>query len=807
MNSEEKRYQKYFCDKYFGAANWEPEVLNRVDALLKGRRRAALLYIEFKYRITTEVELRRSLAQAVLMNKKQEQILDRVALAYRDAAGRDTLQLIDCTDDAVMYNNDINWRAETPSKPSGDAVVHINERLKGRVTTYCGDDIRTLYQQLRDGRGAEILITERNFNVVYEQWKAAVRFRHPVKDEQEVINLFLTDILNGTEYSRQVVEDVNVPTLFGRVKTGERRVDTGEPLFREGTNLSKYKLRSLNADTVRIEYDERLIYTVADAEAYHTFWRKYRRPPEYGEFLRILEHSARLYTDRYRRDTGGEYTPSCFVELQNAILAQHYDMDDFIVCDPCAGVGNLENQFGRDYKPFCYLSTLEQMDVDICHSKEFENAIRFDYLASPAEQPRWKYRGEYLDIREIARREGRKLMVVMNPPYTRKKGFKDDLALVFFDKVMQLQPDVVVYYCRTEFFLRPTVEHFAQTGYRLVSHVFSNAHTTFKLSEWAISQVIFDRQNGAPFDAEHPTIERYEADRKDGKLHRVRIYTYDNIRPQLIKAIEEEIKTKSTGLRLGQWTNQNYCLVLSDRRDSNRLITTHNLAWCLLLKGINFNTHGLYFETSNLTYRGTVDEIPAELFADAVMFSQFYIGMLFTNKEGHRNYIMPFTAQELGCGHNDLNVLYPEGAADLFDSAEPEPPFDFREFLARYRFSAEAMALRQAALGVFRFYHRSPAYAEGRDWNDSFYDITNAIMGKDAGSFRKLDSPDDRRITRVKTTKGTRGFGRQTVASQVPSEALPLFTRFFDARDTLARKINRELLDAGLLLWERENIY
>ena len=34
-----------------------------------------------------------------------------------------------------------------------------------------------------------------------------------------------------------------------------------------------------------------------------------------------------------------------------------------------------------------------------------------------------------------------------------------------------------------------------------------------------------------------------------------------------------------------------------------------------------------------------------------------------------------------------------------------------------------------------------------------------------------------------------------------------IFIEFFDNRDILARKINRQLVESGLLLWERENIY
>ncbi|MBQ6270069.1 MAG: hypothetical protein IJK61_08135, partial [Bacteroidetes bacterium] len=111
-----------------------------------------------------------------------------------------------------------------------------------------------------------------------------------------------------------------------------------------------------------------------------------------------------------------------------------------------------------------------------------------------------------------------------------------------------------------------------------------------------------------------------------------------------------------------------------------------------------------------------------------------------------------------------------------------------------------------AALEIFKFYHNNNEYIN-KDWNDSFYDITNTIMGKDSLSFKELESDNDTRITKTKTTKGTRGFARTTIKYFVNSEYLPMFIHFFDVRDVLARKINKQLVEQKLLLWERENIY
>ena len=788
LKAGEVNYKKDFCMKYFDKRTWSLDVLNQVDVLLQDRKGNYLLYIESKSFITGKAEHREAIAQVILTNKKQEEILTTVALIYRDGDGNDVLELIDCTDDSVMYNNDINWKAEKASSPSTDAIERINDRVRDRTTLFRNEEIRTAYNTLKKGREAIINITEKNVNVVYNQWKKEVRFHEYIADEQELINLFLADLLKRTTY--------------------------GETLVREGTNLFNYRLMFDDGIVDGIKYKGQptsYYYHIEDKEQYNTFWKRYKRPPEKGEFLKIKEHSSTLYTEKYRRDTGGEYTPSCFVEKQNEILSMHYDINEFIVCDPCAGVGNLENQFGKDYKQYCYLSTLAMMDVDTCRIKGFDNAIKYDYFAKK-EQPKWKYRGEELDIQEIARREQRKLMVIMNPPYQQKKGFKNDMAIEFFNKVLELQPDVIVFYCKTEFFLREsTCKHFVASGYHVVSHIFSSAKDTFKLSDWAVSMLVFDKTQGDELTGEHVTADRYELDRRTKKLELKGTYTYDNVRPQLINEIEQAVKSHATGITLGQWTNQNYCLVLSNRKTHNQLVTTGNLQYALLLKGINFNTHGKYFETSNLTYRGSMEDISQELWADCIMFALFYKGFNFSNKEGQRNFLMPFTAEEVGCSVNDLNVLFYESSnaqQELdFDTRQAElASFDFRQFLGQFSFSEEAKALYDAALGVFHYYHHNATF-KNKDYNDSFYDITNAIMGKDSQSFHTVDADDDHRITKVRTTKGTKGFGRNTIQYAVGTDALPIFKRFFDARDNLAKKINRQLVEQKLLLWERENIY
>ncbi len=804
--SEEVNFKKNFCEKYFDKGTWSLDVLNQVDVLLQDRKGRYLLYIESKYKITNDAQRNRAIAQVILTNKKQDAILSRVAIIYLNEHNDDILELIDCSDDSVMYNNDINWTAEKPSNPTKDAVDRINDRVKGMIIRFKNEEIREFYDNFKKNKETTINITEKNFNVVYNLWKNEVRFKENIDDEQDRINLFLVDLLNGTKYKKSIITDIIDKTLFDDIKVGEKE-DTDELLIREGTNLSNYVMMKNGEVIDGIKYSgvhHSYYYTIANAEEYSFFWNRYKRPPEKHEFMNILERSSKLYSEKYRKDTGGEYTPTCFVELQNKILQEHYNMNDYIVCDPCAGVGNLENQFGKDYKQYCYLSTLEQMDVDICKIKGFENAVQFDYLKDD-KQPQWKYKGRILPIGEIAKHENRKLMIVMNPPYQRKKGFKYDIAIEFFIKVLDLHPDVIVYYCKTEFFLRNTISVFANSGYNIVSHIFSNAKETFLLSEWPISLIIFDKTIGERIAIEYFTAKRYELN-KDNQLEYKKTYTYDNSRPNLIDEIEKEIWKDKNGMILGQWCYlRNVMYVSNGGKEKSNKITSNNLKWCLLSKGINFNSHDKYFERSYATYRGIVRDIPQELIGDAIMFSLFYKQFGFSNKEGSKNYIMPFRAEELGCSQNDLNVLFPE-MTDLFDEQPEATPFDFRDYLRQFEFSAEAKALYQAALEIFKYYHRSEDYTD-KDYNDSYYDITNAIMGKDVSTYATLDKNEDKRVTKVKTTKGTKGFGRNTIAYAVGSKDLPIFNRFFEARDVLAKKINRQLVEQNLLLWERENIY
>ena len=191
------------------------------------------------------------------------------------------------------------------------------------------------------------------------------------------------------------------------------------------------------------------------------------------------------------------------------------------------------------------------------------------------------------------------------------------------------------------------------------------------------------------------------------------------------------------------------------------------------------------------------------------MKAMFYKGNAFSNKEGSPNYLMPFTADELGCGRNQLYVLRPKDEYSIpFPNGEEETKsFDFREWMKTIEMSPEAKDVYDAALNIARYYFSHNAYAEGRDWNDSFYDIKNSIMKKGTTSYKTRDTPNDRRVTRVKTGVGTKGFSKINIRKVTSEDYWPVFDQYFDAMKILAEKIVWQMVSKGLLLWKPSNIY
>ena len=295
MKKEELDYRVKFCLKYLGKTGWKVETLNRVDVLLHTKADRPLLYIESKERISCDGEERRkAIAQVLLTNKKQEKILSKVAILYYDTKfDRDVLELIDCEDSDIMFAPEVKWDAERPSSPSDDAVFHLNNRVANKISSFKGEDeITAFFKEFKKSKQTTIKITYKNCRLVYNHWKAEVKFLRSDIDEQEMVDLFLADMLNNQKYK-------DIDGAFE------------QDLIRNNTNICYYSVQPGG-----IGYKS-VWYAFADSNAHDDFWKRYFRPPVKDEFLKIMEHSNELYSEKFRSSTGAEYTPSAFVKLQN----------------------------------------------------------------------------------------------------------------------------------------------------------------------------------------------------------------------------------------------------------------------------------------------------------------------------------------------------------------------------------------------------------------------------------------------------------------------------------------------------------
>ena len=170
------------------------------------------------------------------------------------------------------------------------------------------------------------------------------------------------------------------------------------------------------------------LYELGNIEGYRKFWAIYDRPPkqEYRNYL--LERRDSLIPLDERSFKGAYYTPLKVVEKAYELLTRVLGsgwQKEYIVWDPCCGVGNLETKHGNVRN--VYMSTLDEADIDVMKAtKTCVAAMRFqyDYLNDDiTEEGKIDYSltnkipvGLQKTINE-AKHGKKKILILMNPPY------------------------------------------------------------------------------------------------------------------------------------------------------------------------------------------------------------------------------------------------------------------------------------------------------------------------------------------------------------------------------------------------------
>lgn len=259
-----------------------------------------------------------------------------------------------------------------------------------RIATHEDEFISTVKAALAKGDIIRVSITPDNLKQVFDKWVEMIGREIGGAPADKYALLFFADIMHdGTRATHE-----NLPAEL--LHQGEA------PVFSLDSKL----------------------YKLGNREGYRQFWSIYHRPPdkEYRDYL--LERRDSLIPLDERSFKGAFYTPLHVVDKAydklTEVLGKSWQKN-YIVWDMCCGVGNLEAKHSNPRNIF--MSTLDQADIDMMKSvKTCAAATRFqyDYLNDDiTDDGRIDYSltGKVPQGLRQAIAEGRKILVLINPPY------------------------------------------------------------------------------------------------------------------------------------------------------------------------------------------------------------------------------------------------------------------------------------------------------------------------------------------------------------------------------------------------------
>lgn len=259
-----------------------------------------------------------------------------------------------------------------------------------RIATHEEEFISTIKNAIKNGDIIRTQITPDNLKQVFDKWVQMIgREIKDVKEEDYAL-LFFADIMHDGTVSTH--NDLPAELLH----------KNNQPVFSLGGKL----------------------YELGNKEGYRQFWAIYHKPPkqEYRDYL--LERRDSLIPLDERSFKGAYYTPLHVVDKAYDKLTETLGdnwQKEYIVWDMCCGVGNLEVKHSNPRN--IYMSTLDQADVDVMKAtKTCVAATRFqyDYLNDDITDDGkidYSLTNKVPEGLQKAIREGKKILVLINPPY------------------------------------------------------------------------------------------------------------------------------------------------------------------------------------------------------------------------------------------------------------------------------------------------------------------------------------------------------------------------------------------------------
>jgi len=259
-----------------------------------------------------------------------------------------------------------------------------------KIQTHEEEFISTIKNAIKKGDIIRTQITPDNLKQVFDRWVSMIGMEIKGVAKEDYALLFFADIMSDGTVSTHD----NLPAQLLHKGTS--------PVFMLGST----------------------VYELGNKEGYRQFWAIYHRPPksEYRDYL--LERRDTLIPLDERSFKGAFYTPLNVVDKAYDKLTETLGNNwqkNYIVWDMCCGVGNLEVKHSNPRN--IYMSTLDQADVDVMKAtKTCVAATRFqyDYLNDDITDDG---KIDYSLTNKIpvslrqAIAEGKKILVLMNPPY------------------------------------------------------------------------------------------------------------------------------------------------------------------------------------------------------------------------------------------------------------------------------------------------------------------------------------------------------------------------------------------------------
>lgn len=313
------------------------------------------------------------------------------------------LGVIDTEKAAIMKTADVLPFLEKKTIKWGKSASQYTPEALAEISAYIGtyfvafklatheeEFINAVKSAIKTGDIIRTQITPDNLKQVFDKWVVMIGQEIKGVDPEDYALLFFADIMSDGTVSTHK----NLPA--------ELLHKNDEPVF------------SLNGH----------IYELGSKEGYRRFWAIYHRPPkaEYRDYL--LERRDSLIPIDERSFKGAFYTPLAVVDKAYDLLSETLGNNwqkEYIVWDMCCGVGNLEVKHSNPRN--IYMSTLDQADIDVMKATKTcvaAERFQYDYLNDDIDdfgQIDYSLTNKLPEGLRKAIKEGKKILVLINPPY------------------------------------------------------------------------------------------------------------------------------------------------------------------------------------------------------------------------------------------------------------------------------------------------------------------------------------------------------------------------------------------------------